>query len=190
MPEQIHRLFFALRPDAFVLDQVSRAVAAVKAEGSVRGRWLKPSKYHLTVQFLGTHDGRPERIIELARMAAAQVNLAPFDLVLERVDTFGGHRRPPCVLRCTADSDTSVQTLRTALGRALCAQGLAHLLEDRFTPHLTIGYAERRLPAPIAVAPIRWQVRQFELIESHGAEATHELLDRWSLQHPPQEMSR
>src|SRR5512144_2068594 len=112
MPEQIHRLFFALCPDAFVVDQVSRVVAAVEGDGSVRGRWVKPSKYHLTVQFLGTHDGRPARVIEQARLAAAQVTLAPFDLVLDHVDTFGGHRRPPCVLRCTAESDASVQTLR------------------------------------------------------------------------------
>lgn len=190
MPEQIHRLFFALRPDAFVVGQASRVVAAVEGDGSVRGRWVKPSKYHLTVQFLGTHDGRPARIIEQARLAAAQVSLAPFDLVLDHVDTFGGHRRPPCVLRCTAESDASVQTLRSALGRALRAEGLAHLLEDRFTPHLTVGYAERKLAAPIAVPPITWQVREFALIESHGAEATHALLDRWRLQHPPHEMSR
>lgn len=190
MPEQIHRLFFALRPDAFVLDQVSRVVSALELERSVRGRWVKPSRYHLTVQFLGTHGSRPERIIELARIAAAQVSLAPFDLMLDHVDTFGGHRRPPCVLRCTAESDASVQTLRSALGRALCANGLAHLLEDRFTPHLTIGYAERKLPAPIPVLPIRWQVREFELIESHGAEARHELVDRWSLQHSAAGSSR
>ena len=181
MPGQVHRLFFALRPDTLVADRIARAVAAVNAEGSVRGRSVKPSKHHLTVQFLGTHDGQPARIIEQARVAAARVRLAAFDLVLDRIDTFGGHRRAPCVLRCTADSDASVQTLRRVLGEALVAEGLAHLLEDRFTPHVTIGYAERQLPAPIAIAPITWRVREFALIESHGAEASHVLLDRWSL---------
>lgn len=181
MPEQIHRLFFALHPDPLVAGEIGRAVAAIQAGGCVRGRWVKPPKRHMTVQFLGTHDARPERVVEQARLAAAQVRLAPFDVVLDRVETFGGHRRSPCVLRCTPDTDAAVRTLHSALGKALAMAGLAQLLEGRFAPHVTIAYVDGSLAKPIAIPPITWPVREFSLVESRGAETSHEVLDRWSL---------
>ncbi|HSE11426.1 MAG TPA: 2'-5' RNA ligase family protein, partial [Rudaea sp.] len=141
MIEQTHRLFFALRPDPPAAGEIERAAAVIKAGGRVRGRWVKPPKYHMTVQFLGNHSGRPADVIEKARTAAAQVRMTPFDVVLDHVATFGGHRRSsPCLLRCTPDSDNSVLALRSALGEALAGAGLAGLLEDRFTPHVTIAY--------------------------------------------------
>ena len=182
MPEQIYRLFFALHPDASAAAEIERVVAALKTGGSVRGRWLNMQKHHATVQFLGTHAGRPGAIIEQARVAAAQIRLAPFEIVLDRVETFGGHRQAPCVLRFTPDSDKSVRTLHSVLGKALAAAGLAHVLEGRFTPHLTIAYVNRHLTEPIAVAPIAWRVRDFALVESH--ESRHAVLDRWSLPPP------
>lgn len=181
MPEQVHRLFFALRPDAFVADQISQVAATVKDEAILRGRWVKPHRYHLTVQFLGTHAERPVRSIDQACVAAVQVRLEALDLVLNRIETFGGHRRAPCILRCTEESDTAVQALRTVLGESLAAERLAHLLEDRFTPHVTIGYVERQLPEPIAISPIPWRVCEFTLVESRGGANTHAVLGRWSL---------
>ena len=181
MPGQTHRLFFALRPDAQVSGEIERAVAAIHASGCVRGRWVNPSKYHITVQFLGNHSGRPADIVERACAAAEQVSIAPFEVVLDRVATFGGHRKSPCILRCTPGSERAVGILRSALGEALAAGGLGHLLEERFTPHVTIAYIEGRLGEPVTIEPIAWQVREFALVESRVAQPGHEALARWAL---------
>lgn len=182
MRAQTYRLFFALHPDASAAGEIEHVVAALKIGGSVHGRWVKAQKHHVTVQFLGTHAGRPGAIIEQARGVAAQIRLAPFEIVLDRVETFGGHRQAPCVLRCAPDSDKYVRTLHSMLGKALAAAGLARLLEGRFTPHVTIAYVNRHLAQPMPVAPVAWQVREFALVESD--EARHAVLDRWSLSPP------
>ena len=110
-------------------------------------------------------------------MAAAQLRIAPFEVVLDRVATFDGHRKSPCVLRCTPDSEQAVEALRSALGEALATARLADLLESsRFTPHLTIAYIDGSLAQPVAVQSIVWPVREFALVESHVRESRHEVL--------------
>jgi 2'-5' RNA ligase len=184
MSEPNHRLFFALRPDAQVARAIEFATAAIKASGRVSGRWVQPSKHHLTVHFLGNHAGRPASLIERARAAAQQVRLAPFEIELDRVETFGGRRQSPCILRCPLRSDRALEILRATLGYALADAGLAHWLEKRFTPHVTIGYVDRGLSEPIAIQTLTWRVQDFALVESHGPAAQHEVLDQWPLSEP------
>jgi len=181
MSEPIHRLFFALRPDAAAAGEIESAAAAIKASGRLLGRWVQPSKHHLTVHFLGNHAGRPENLIERARAAAARVRLAPFEIVLDRAETFGARRQSPCVLRCTPQSDGLLEALRAALGGVLADAGLARWLEKRFTPHVTIAYVEGTLSEPIAIPATAWNVQDFALVESHGAAAQHEVLAQWPL---------
>ena len=181
MSEPIHRLFFALRPDAAAAGEIESAAASIKASGRLRGRWVQPSKHHLTVHFLGTHSGRPESLIERARVAAAQVRLASFEIVLDRVETFGARRQSPCVLRCAPQSDRLLEALRATLGAELAEAGLARWLEKRFTPHVTIAYVDGTLDEPIAIPAVAWRARDFALVESHGAAAQHEVLAQWPL---------
>ncbi len=181
MSAPIHRLFFALRPDADVAREIESVAATIKASGRVRGRWVQPSKHHLTVHFLGNHAGHPALVSERARAAAQHVRLAPFDIELARVETFFARRQSPCVVRCSPDSDCLLDKLRATLGGALAGAGLAHLLEERFTPHVTIGYVDGHLSEPIVMPAIAWRVRDFALIESHGPAAQHDVLDQWSL---------
>ena len=184
MSEPIHRLFFALRPDADVAREIERTAATIKASGRVSGRWVQPSKHHLTVYFLGSHAGRPANLIELARAAAQRVRLAPFEIELERVETFAGHRQSPCVVRSSPHSDRSLAVLRSKLTGALAGMGLAERLERRFTPHVTIAYVDGSLDEPIEITPIVWRVQDFALVESQGASASHEVVDQWPLCEP------
>jgi len=184
MSEPVHRLFFALRPDAAVAREIESAAASIRASGRVRGRWVQPSKHHLTVHFLGAHAGRPADLIERARAAAQHVRIAPFQIELERVETLGARRQSPCILRVSKHSDRLLESLRAALGTALGEAGLAHWLEQRFTPHVTIAYIEAGLGEPISIPPIAWDVQDFTLIESHGATAQHDVLDQWPLRKP------
>jgi len=114
-------------------------------------------------------------------MAAAQLRIAPFEVVLDRVATFDGHRKSPCVLRCTPDSEGAVEALRAALGEALARHDLADLLESRFTPHVTIAYIDGSLVQAVPIESIVWPVREFALVESHVRESRHEVLAQWQL---------
>jgi 2'-5' RNA ligase len=184
MYEPAHRLFFALRPDAAVAREIERAAESIKASGGVRGRWVHPSKHHLTVHFLGSHAGRPATLIERARAAARHVQVAAFEIVLERVQTFGAQRQSPCVLRCSPQSIRPLEMLRATLAEALADAGLARWLEQRFTPHVTIAYIDGSLDKPIAIPAIPWRVQDFVLVESQGAAAQHIVLDQWPLRGP------
>jgi len=184
MSETAHRLFFALRPDAAVAREIECAAESIKASGRVRGRWVQPSKHHLTVHFLGSHAGRPVRLIERAHAAAQHVRIAPFEIELGRVETFGARRQSPCILRCSSHSDRPLGMLHAALAAALADEGLARWLEQRFTPHVTIAYVDGILDEPITIPAITWHVQNFALVESHGAVAQHDVLDQWPLRGP------
>ena len=180
MPEQIHRLFFALRPDTTLLGEIARSVQALKAAGDVRGRWLPPQKLHMTVQFLGDF-ALADDIARRASHAAAGLHFAAFEFVLDRAQTFPRKFNPPCVLRSDENSEATLQHFAHELGAALAAAGLAEFLESRaYVPHVTIAYAERELPNPIALVPILWRAQEFCLIDSIGG--THKEIARWPLQ--------
>jgi 2'-5' RNA ligase len=184
MSASIHRLFFALCPDAEVGREIESTVATIKASGHVRGRWVQPSKHHLTLHFLGSHAARPLNLIERARAAAQRLRLAPFEIELVRIETFGARRQAPCIVRCSAQSDRSLEVLRAKLANALTEMGLEEWVEQRFTPHVTIAYVDGHLDGSIEIPPIAWRVRNFALVESHGATAHHEVLDQWALGEP------
>jgi len=179
MPAQIHRLFFALRPDATLLAEIERSVQALKTSGCVRGRWLQPEKLHMTVQFLGDF-AVADDIARLASHAAAGLHFAAFEFVLDRAETFPRKFNPPCVLRCAENAEAALQHFAHELGAALAAAGLAEFLESRaYVPHVTIAYAERELPKPVALAPILWRAQEFCLIDSVGG--AHNEIARWPL---------
>ena len=175
-----HRLFFALVPDAPACQAIESAAHDLKAAKIIGGRWVVASKYHLTIQFLGSYEGLPENIIQSATAAAAQLKFAPFDFTLDRVTTFRGRFQSPCVMRCGQHSERMLQTLRDELGDRLPAAEFRQERERRFLPHLTIAYADRTLPEAIPIAPITSRASELVLISSDAA-ARYETRARWPL---------
>jgi len=174
-----HRLFFALRPDAAVLDWIVRAAAELKETQRLRGRWLDPAKLHLTVQFLGDFAAIDD-IVQRARNAVANLRVADFEFTIDRVESFPRRVNPPCVLRCTPESQVLLEVLSRELGVALSAAGLGEYVETRpYMPHLTIAYAQSTLPEPIAIEPIVWHAHAISLVDSHAGQ--HAQIDSWPL---------
>lgn len=179
MRAQNHRLFFALRPDAELLEKIARATQDLQASQLIHGRWLEPEKLHLTAQFLGDFLS-PDEVIARAREGAGTVRCAPFEFVLDRVETFPRRFNLPCVLRCAPPSEESLREFARELADALAAAGLGEHLETRaYVPHLTIAYVDRELPKPMAIAPIRGQLCDFRLIDSSGG--AYREIARWPL---------
>ena len=179
MAVRVHRLFFALHPDAAALDAVGRAVEKAKTAHDIRGRWLAPEKLHVTLQFLGDFINAGE-IVSRASSAATSLRVAPFEFTLDRIATLPRRFHPPCVLRCAPGSETPLQELVRELGAALRLAGLGEHLETRpYVPHLTIAYAQSALPEPIAIEPIVWRACAVGLVDSHGGQ--HAQIGSWPL---------
>lgn len=176
----MHRLFFAIFPDRVALAAIGRLVDRLRAENIVRGRWLAPDRYHVTVRFLGDYeDAAATRVSALACEGGARLQAAPFTLTLDRVATFRGRFRAPCVLHCSLASVAALSGIREQLERHLDPAGIDDRERRRFQPHLTIAYVDRTLDAAIEVEPIEWHATSLALVDSHRAE--HAVLARWRL---------
>lgn len=178
-PAPHHRLFFAVFPD----DGARRAIALLaedmRLKRMLRGRWVDPLRYHMTVHFLGNHAELRQDLVDRAEVAATQVQLPAFVLSLERLAGFPG-RKPPGVLRC-ADGTTPVHALWQALRRELVDVGLGAALEAEFTPHITLFYGDGAMLDPVAIEPIAWTVREFVLVHSVAGRKDYRIVARWAL---------
>ncbi len=179
-PREIHSLFFALWPDDATRARIAAAVETLRAGVVPQGRWIKPSRYHLTLQFLGEHAAAPDELIERAGRAAACVDVAVFNLDLDIAGSFGS-TRIPCWLG-SAEPPPGLRVLHDALGTALREAGCRTVGATSFMPHLTIlRDADRSLQARLAM-PLRWRVGEFVLI--HGRTlpfAPYRVCGRWRL---------
>lgn len=169
MLARMHRLFFALSPDA---DLVARIVALGEGLPEAGGRRTRPDKLHLTLVFLGDADP------ELARRAGARVaaRVAAFDFALEQSDSFHGGT---WILRA---SSAPFDALQAALAFELQAHGVPVHDESRaFIPHVTLRRrAANRLPRQ-PIVPIEWKARALCLYDSHLDSGEYERLGQWPL---------
>jgi 2'-5' RNA ligase len=183
MAPAAHRLFFAIIPGAEALRSISRVALEVREARTIRGSWIEPERYHLTLQFLGDFQ-EPDAIIATAIAAAQQLRFAPVDFLLDRVATFGGRFRAPCVLRCSRESDAHALALWRLQGDALKAAGFDGDTQRRFKPHVTIAYGDQALAEPMAIEPIAWRAEEFVLVDSATGRGRHDVIGRWPLTGP------
>ncbi|WP_114239333.1 RNA 2',3'-cyclic phosphodiesterase [Dyella sp. C9] len=178
-PAQIHRLFFALLPDDAVARQIETAAAAAALAQQLRARMIRPSRYHLTLHFLGDHPQLRTDIVNAAIDAAGKVRGGPFELLLDSASAFHG-REPPCVLRCE-QTPAALQTLWQDLRHALTLAGAGMHVSRSFTPHVTYAYSRSALPQAVAIEPVCWRVDGFALLHSVVGGGEYRILDRWRL---------
>lgn len=174
------RLFFALLPDAAAAARIAAVARTLKSDLGLKGRPLAVDRFHITLHFLGDHVGLPEPLVAALRQVAGRVALPPFRVAFDRAVSFTGKpRRRPFVLR--GDNGlAAVMDLQQQLGDAMRAFGLDHLIDARFTPHVTLLYDDRTLPE-MPVEPIEWTVSEFVLVDSLIGQARHVPLARWPL---------
>ena len=121
----------------------------------------------------------PAADIERWMVAAASVRMAPFEVVFDRVATFGGDGRPLVLKAATESAVAAVRALDHAIGVARA--GIGERVRPRdFEPHMTVSYHGAQM-TETAIEPIRWAARDFVLIDSHQGEHIHEVLGRWPL---------
>jgi 2'-5' RNA ligase len=139
-----------------------------------RMRAVRADRYHLTLQFLGDYEALTEGMQASLVAAATQVAAPPaFELLLDRVGSFGAGR---VVWLGCGDVPPQLERLHRQLGEALADAGMAPRVEAGFVPHVTVHRNARR-PIDGRLQPLRWQVRDFVLVDSTAGE--YRLLGRW-----------
>jgi 2'-5' RNA ligase len=173
-------LFFALWPDEEVRVTLGKLLRSLRR--TVRGRWVEPDKFHLTLAFLGAVP--PGRLPELAAMVEC-LDPPRFELVLDRLECWrhnrvlclGASQMPPPMLEL-------VRVLNSNLREA------GFPIEQRpFRAHLTLA---RKADAAWAVMPLKrpviWPVECVALVESRlsGAGPGYVVLAEKRLQAMPE----
>lgn len=132
------RLFVAvdLSEDAREAIAVEQAKIAAALGPKASMKWVKPGAAHLTLVFLGSVDAA--RAASLVEAIGVDVDLAPFDMVLEGAGAFPPRGAPRVLWIGTTVGAGELIALQRRLASRITGLGVA--LETRpFHPHLTIG---------------------------------------------------
>jgi len=178
-PRERQRLFFALWPGTAVRRQIAHTTTRLAEAQQTRGRRLRPDRYHLTLQFLGDFDAVPEALIDAAIIAADDIRVMGFELLLDRAGSFGGARvgwLGPTVV------PPGLHALWEALGQSLDRHDVPHPSNgaSEWVPHVTVLRGMRRPMSP-GIEAIRWPVEGFVLIRSQSGPEGYAVLQHWKL---------
>lgn len=163
------RLFLALWPDAGVRRALVRQRDAWSAAAGTR--LMRPDTLHLTLHYIG-HVPR-SRLAEIRH--GLKIPFAPFAFGLERTDLW----RHGIAVLATDAMAPGMADLHAALGKRLADLGLPTDSAD-FHPHVTLARRAGRLVPAVPPLPLRWQVRDYVLVESRpGQESPYTVLERY-----------
>lgn len=112
--------------------QIAQGLAMLRG-GLPGARWVDPENYHMTLRFIGDVDGHVGR--DIMQMLGS-VRRPPFEIVLDRLDQFGG--RKPRAVFAGASYNSALIELQAEHERLLQRIGLPP--ESRkFAPHVTLA---------------------------------------------------
>jgi 2'-5' RNA ligase len=162
------RFFMAVIPDADVRAEIVDLRKRLRIGHELTGPDSPPEILHVTLQVIAEGRGMPGGLVELATAMASRVTIPPFRAVFDQAGSFGGGRA------FVLSGEEGV------VGFELLRQQLEWPIEQKYTPHMTLLYDERRIPRH-PVSPISWTVREFVLVHSLVGRTQHVHLKRWAL---------
>jgi 2'-5' RNA ligase len=180
-PRPTDRLFFAIFPADGAAARIAELARHLRGELGLKGRPLAIDRFHVTLVHLGDFVGLPKNIVEAARTVAAAVAAPPFEIVFDRVESFGGGRaKLPFVLRAN-EGVVALTAFQQTLVVALAKAGLGSGTKSSYTPHVTLLYDKSPVPGQ-AVETVAWTAHEFVLVRSLLGRTRHVALERWPLQ--------
>lgn len=177
-----HRLFFALKPDPAASAMAESIFDALRASHELQSKFLGAEFLHVTLSHVIDSPEFPQATVDDAIKVATAIQMPPFEIVFDRGMSFRKPKgRQPLVL-CAAPDDSGVLLLERRISAALAMGGVGgRIVKSGFTPHMTIGYDDRRIPEFPLIQEMRWTAREFVLVHSLLGRNKHEELGKWQL---------
>lgn len=177
-PTPTDRLMFLLYPDARVAERIAAEARRSRDALGLRGQPLQTDRFHVTLHHLGDYVGLPADVARKAEIAGDGLSGAPFEVVFDRAMSFAN--RPgnnPFTLQA-GEGVEGLLAFQRRLGLEMAKVGLKP--DKAFVPHVTLLYDGQVVPAQ-AIAPIRWTVDRFVLVQSKLGQTRHIVLKEWDL---------
>lgn len=152
----LHRVFFALWPDAELRQQFSSLMSYFPAN---QGRGIAGSNLHITLNFIGSVS---KDQLEVYQNAAEDIEARCFELLLDRFTYFARSR-----VLCLALGQRSpgLHDLVKSLNKVLRRYG--YKPDKRpYNPHITLFRNARPLTGVPDFKAIKWRITGFVLVES------------------------
>lgn len=173
-------VFFAVQPDAMLAPRIVAFAGKQCGRLGLDGRPRPSGTLHVSINGLGIFSNLSPEDIDKAGRAASTVEMAPFDLTFDRLQSFRGERSRPVVL-CCGEGIERLAALREALGAALLRQRLHPGFDARAVLHMTLLYDVRSFPDVVLETPIVMPVCDFVLVRSLYGKGEYKELGRWPL---------
>lgn len=177
-PTPTDRLMFLLYPDPGAAEAIAQEARRLREALGLRGQPLLTDRFHVTLHHLGDYVGLPGDMVAKGKVAGEALAHAPFEVSFDRAASFANR---PGNNPFTLQGGEGVQPLiafQRALGEKMAG---ARLKPDKsFTPHITLLYDGQVVPAQ-DIAPIRWTVNRFVLVQSKLGQTQHIVLQAWDL---------
>ncbi|GAA0625451.1 2'-5' RNA ligase [Brevundimonas kwangchunensis] len=177
----IERLFFGLMLPETPAQAAVEVLEESRREQGLRGQPIRKDRLHITLIHIGDYENAlPQRIVDEALNAGASLALPAFDVIFDRETSFSGAPgRYPHILSGAEGLD-ALKAFRSELLKAVIRHGVKPLSRQDFNPHVTLSYADRRLPER-PIPPIGWRPEEFVLIHSEVGRSIYHTLGRWPL---------
>ncbi len=171
-------LFLGLIPPLELAKDIFLRAAGWTQQQHLGGNLRPAHVLHISLCAIDSFVGSvPPESFQRAKAAAEAMTSPAFELVFDRVMHFAG-KSPPYVLRVGQGLE-QVKAFQHELAMAVANTG-GPSKDGSFTPHMTLAYSERSVPEQ-PITPIRWEVKDFVLINSHHGETHYDILGRWPL---------
>ena len=145
-------------------------------------RPISIARLHLTLlPIIADDDPPPAMLIAAACKAAATVAAAPFDIALDRVESFDIPRQHRPLVLAAQTRPATLLALQRRLHGAMLSAGLHPPRYSFARPHVTMMW-DRAIPNSFGIAPIGLHAREIVFIHSHVGQSRHETLGRWLLE--------
>ena len=172
-------LFFALVPDASAASRMAEIGREQRLKHGLTGKLVAPEHLHMPLVGLGVHAGLPSGLVDLAMQAAAAITMPSFDVVLDRVRSLAGLRRP--LVLCGGEGVSGAAVLQLMIQIAMHELGI-DAAGRRHMPHVMVLDGWRGIvEEDEAVEPVRWTVTEFVLLHSLRGRRESVGLGRWAL---------
>lgn len=181
-PEKtIERLFFGLMLPEPQAEAASDVLRRSRGDHDLRGSPIRLDRLHVTLIHVGDYPSTlPPDVVTAMLTAGGSLDEPSFDVVFDRASSFTGKpNRYPHVLLGGAGVE-ALADFRSRLMKAVVRGGVRPVSRQTFNPHVTLAYADRRLPER-SIHPVSWRPEEFVLIHSEVGRSIYHTLGRWPL---------